>query len=237
MMGDRALLDTSRGRWLLVIAAPGEARAIAGALSVEVDETPWSITPIAERFDALVSGVGKANAAGAVAHALDPSRHAGVLSIGIGGALPDGMDGWRCAIGDVVCASESVFADEGVRTPTGFEDVASMGFPPIGDGVSIACDEHALKHVHALGDVVGPIATVSTCSGTIALAGDISSRTSALCEGMEGAAVGLAAKRVAGEDFPFLEMRVISNTTGDRGSQRWEIARALDRLGEVARVL
>ncbi|MEM8834401.1 MAG: futalosine hydrolase [Planctomycetota bacterium] len=236
-MSGAALLDTSRGRWLLAIAALGEVRAIARGLSVEIDESPWSCTAIGDRFDAVVTGVGKANAAGAVARVLDPSRHAGVLSIGIAGTLPDGAGGWRCEIGEVVCASASVFADEGVRTPTGFEDVASMGFPPIGDGVSIACDGAAIDRVRTVVDNVGPVATVSTCSGTDGLAADIASRTGALCEGMEGAAAGLAAKRVAGDAFPFLELRVISNTTGDRASQRWEIARAFDRLGALARVL
>ena len=46
---------------------------------------------------------------------------------------------------------------------------------------------------------------------------------------MEGAAVVHAARRL---DVPAIEVRAISNTTGDRDRQQWDIAAALTALGD-----
>jgi futalosine hydrolase len=69
----------------------------------------------------------------------------------------------------------------------------------------------------------GVIATVATCSGTDALAVEVERRTGAIAEAMEGAAVVHAALRLG---LPGGEVRVISNSTGDRAKQQWDIARA-----------
>ena len=53
---------------------------------------------------------------------------------------------------------------------------------------------------------------------------------------MEGVAAAVAAKRLA-PDLPVVELRVISNTTGDRDAQRWDLPRALAALSDLARVL
>jgi nucleoside phosphorylase len=45
---------------------------------------------------------------------------------------------------------------------------------------------------------------------------------------MEGAAVVHAARR---QRVPAIELRVISNTTGDREGQRWDLSAALTALG------
>ncbi|MCH7864601.1 MAG: futalosine hydrolase, partial [Proteobacteria bacterium] len=57
-------------------------------------------------------------------------------------------------------------------------------------------------------------------------------RTGALCEAMEGAAVVHAARR---KRVPGIELRSISNTTGDRSSQQWDLKRGLSALGIAAR--
>lgn len=127
-------------------------------------------------------------------------------------------------------ASSCVFADEGVETPDAFVDCAALGFP-IADvpGNAIPTDAAVCALLASVG-TVGPIATVSTCSGTDALAQRTAQRTLARVEAMEGAAVALVARRVG---VPMIEVRVVSNTTGDRAKQRWEIRAALERLGEV----
>jgi futalosine hydrolase len=55
-------------------------------------------------------------------------------------------------------------------------------------------------------------------------------RTGALVEAMEGAAAALVARRLG---VPMAEVRVISNTTGDRKAQRWEMSDALATLAQV----
>ncbi len=171
-----------------------------------------------------MTGISKANAAGAVARVIDPREHGAVLSLGVAGALP----GSDLNIADVVLSELSVFADEGLQVPEGFRDCAAMGYPlGPGGGSSAPMDGELLQALRPLADAAGPIATVSTCSGTDERARSVRGRTRAVAEAMEGAAVGLVAERVA---VRFGEVRVISNTTGDRDRQVWDLPRALEAL-------
>lgn len=216
------------GRALLALAAPAEARAALRALNVS-DEAAlkgWKLHALTDRLDLVVTGVSKANAAGAVARTLDPGRHAAVLSVGIAGALP----GSGLAIGSVVLADASLFADEGLLTPAGFQDCAAMGFPIGPGGIAVPAAEDLLPVLRPLADAHGPVATVSICSGTDAQAAAVQERTAALAEAMEGAAVGVAAARAG---VPFAEVRVISNTTGDRERQIWDLPGALRILSRL----
>lgn len=215
-------------RLLLVVAAPSEARAVAGDRALVI--LPWTTTAIAERVDLVLSGVGKANAAGATASALARGSYGAVINLGVCGTLP----GSSAAIGDVVLATRSVFADEGVELHAGgrWEPMAALGFPTAIDGDGVDASEELGGHLRARGAHHGVIATVSTCSGTDARASAVVARTAAIAEAMEGAAVLLAAARIG---IPAIELRVVSNSTGERSRQRWELKRALTVLGEVAR--
>lgn len=223
--------EAASKRWLLCVAAPREVRAVLDALgmgSLELPE-PWSLIRAADRFDLVRTGVGKSNAAGATARVLNPGVHAGVLSVGIAGVLP----GSGLELLDVVCATRSVFADEGIGSDSGFIPMDRAGFGAFPDGsMGIEHDEQVRGHLMAHCDAEGIIATVSWCSGSDACASGVVQRTGAICEAMEGASVALAARRID----PAIrtgELRVISNTTGDRGRQRWALDDSLERLGEV----
>lgn len=210
-------LDQLGARWLVVVATAKERDALG------------PLDPV--RFDPVVSGVGKSPVAAATARILDPARHAGVLSLGLAGAYPE--SGLR--VGDIVIADRVVLADEGSENPDGFRDLGAMGFGPIewacAPGV-IAALRQVLPSAR-----VGTIATVSTCSGTDARARAVASRTGAIAEAMEGAAVALAAGMVGGAGFPFAEVRAISNTTGDRPRQVWNVPAGFAALGRIAQVL
>ena len=86
-----------------------------------------------------------------------------------------------------------------------------------------------LDHLHSIG-VTGGIATVSTCSGTNERAQLIESQTNCICEAMEGAAVVHTANRLGAKA---IEIRAISNTTGNRDLQKWDIECALTTLGNA----
>ncbi|MGP1310739.1 MAG: futalosine hydrolase [Phycisphaerales bacterium] len=222
-------------RALVVVAVDAEANAFRRGLKVvEATHPRWTRTDLADRFDLVVSGVGKSNAAGATARALDPERHACALNLGIAGALPAPSP---LEIGRIVLATRSVLADEGMAAPDGFRSLAQMNFPPLpgpGDGMGVDADARLLAALTPHAHASAPIATVSTCSANDALARDIVVRTGAAAEAMEGAAVATAA-HVLG--VPFLEARAISNTTGDRADQRWDIRSALDALAAFASAL
>jgi futalosine hydrolase len=182
----------------------------------------------------VTSGVGRTNAAIATTRAiLEDGPFDALVSAGVAGSLP----GSDLSIGDIVIASSSIYFEEGLLAPDGFHDLTSMGFP-LGDfeGNAVPGDPGLLEQVGPLGRH-GPIATVGTCSGTDSAAEAVVGRTGAIAEAMEGAAV-----LHAGSAFgvPGLEVRAISNSTGDRDRQQWDLAlgvRALEnvfsRLGQI----
>ncbi|MGA1401122.1 MAG: futalosine hydrolase, partial [Phycisphaerales bacterium] len=197
------------GRIVAIVAVEAEAKALADVADAEI----------------VVAGIGRTNAAAATTRAiLEDAPIAAVVSIGIAGALPDSGLG----LGELAVASESVYVEEGLETPEGFGDMRALGFP-LGDfeGNRVPANDSLLAMCSALGRV-GPIATVATCSVTDRLAREVVRRTGAIAEAMEGAAVLHAARRLG---VAAIEIRAISNTTGDRPTQRWEIAKALGALG------
>jgi len=300
---------------LFVVAARPEAEAVLRGFGVaddgvlvSADRLGWRVVRVSDRVDVLVCGVGKSNAAGAVGWCLGRAGldgragadevgqlggarneagagWCGVVSFGIGGALPldggqersggGGEDaaGWGARIGDVVVGSASVYGDEGIVVPmggavggadvgaggegdgggggNGFLSCLEMGFALSGLPGDRALPGRAwLEALRPVADRVGVIATVSTCSGTDELAREIRRRTGGIVEGMEGASVGLTVASVSsllmdadgaggggGEGgrvgVGFAEVRVVSNTTGDRGRQVWDIGLGLRRLSEV----
>lgn len=221
-------------RVLIALAAEAEARAVRGALGMTAHtETggPWVLEKGPRGLDLVETGVGKAQAAGAVARVFDPRRHAGVLILGVAGALPGG----GADVGQAVLASRSLFGDEGMQTPDGFVPIDEMGFAAGVFGLSgLRPPEAWADRLGPMCDTAGAVATVSCCSASDERAATLARRTGAVAEAMEGAAVAAAVCRLARPAPAFAEIRVISNTTGDRNAQRWDLSGALDRLGTIA---
>ncbi|NRA57316.1 MAG: futalosine hydrolase [Phycisphaerales bacterium] len=217
--------------WLLTVAATAEAEAVLQGLGVDAPlPAEWHPFEASDRLVVVVTGIGKSNAAAATAGALGSRTFGAVLNLGIAGSLPVATP---LALGDTVIATRSIYADEGLVLPDGsFIGCSDMGFPlgPFDDW-GVRGDPSLLDKLAGLATVTAPIATVSTCSATDPLARTVVERTWAVAEAMEGAAVGHVAARLG---VPFLELRAVSNTTGDRGNQRWSIRLALDRVRELA---
>lgn len=200
---------TMARRILIVTAVSAEADAISLPGGVHI----------------VAGGIGRTNAAVATTTAiLTNGPFDLVISAGVAGSLPNS----GLSVGDVVVANACVYAEEGLVTPDGFQDMAAMGFS-LGDfsGNTVPVDAMLLDHLDAIG-VTGSIATVATCSGSDEQAQHIAVRTGCVCEAMEGAAVVHAA-RIAG--LPAIEIRAISNTTGNRDTQQWDLDLALSNLG------
>ncbi|MBL9141719.1 MAG: futalosine hydrolase [Phycisphaerae bacterium] len=208
------------GRHILVVTAVEAERMALGTACLT-----------AKHVHVEVGGIGRANAAATVAHALARVPYDTVISVGIAGALPaqsPPLEG--VALGTVVVASACVYAEEGIETPDGFLDMQGLGFP-LGDfdGNRVPVCPALLAHFAPIG-VVGDVATVATCSGTDARAQTVARRTGAIAEAMEGAAAVHAARRWGAAA---IEVRTISNTTGDRSSQRWDMSVGLKSLHAV----
>jgi futalosine hydrolase len=180
----------------------------------------------------LHCGVGKVSAALATEALLGFRKPAVVILFGCGGAYP----GSGMRIGDLALAREEIYGDEGVQTPAGFLDMLQLGFPlgETSDGPfynRLPLDPHLADSAratlkpsvaasgHSLID--GSFVTVSCCSGTNALSQALASRTGGICENMEGAAVAQVCRQ---HDVQLLELRGISNLTGDRDPAAWNMA-------------
>lgn len=252
MHGHTTQSPTIEPQTLLVVAAPKEAEAVMRAFNEQPAghhahapiPQEWRLHRLSETCTLVRSGIGKVNAAGAVLASLQSRPFRNVISIGIAGLLPQpGPDSpprsLTLALGDAVLATASIYADEGLATPETFLSTAQMGFPlgPFPDP-AVPATPDLLALLTPIAPAVGPVATVSTCSGADHLAASVVARTSAVAEAMEGAAVGHAVARwnqLAADRPPvrFAELRVVSNTTGDRPRQRWDLPLALERLTEL----
>lgn len=178
-------------------------------------------------------GVGKVAAALALQALLARRTPSCVLIFGVAGAYPERhRPGAGLAVGDLCLVREEWLADEGVAAAGGFSDLAQMGLGEIGPFAADAARTEAAARTIRVPIVRG--ATVSTCSGTDALSKAIAARTGADVETMEGAALALAC-RAAG--VPWVELRAISNRTGDRALGGWDLPRAVEALQAAVRRL
>ena len=189
-------------------------------------------------------GVGKANAAATTALLLDSLNPEAVLCFGCAGAYP----GSGLQIGDLILASEEIYGDEGAMTGGGFLDMEALGFPLAEAGgerwfnrfpgdPELLGRNHRLIAAQAGAErrvAVGPLVTVSTCSGSTALGHALERRTGGLGENMEGAAV---AQLCAGFGVPFFEVRGISNLVEERDLSRWRLALAATAAQQAIRAV
>ena len=173
----------------------------------------------------IAGGIGRVNAAiTTTISILTDGPFEWIINAGVAGSLPKS----NLQLGDVVVANKCVYAEEGLITSSGFKDMNEMGFS-LGDfeGNTVPVDPWMLERLKPVG-TEGSIATVATCSGTDEQADLIQNRTGCICEAMEGAAVVHTANRLGA---PAIEIRSISNTTGERDAQQWNIDLALSNLG------
>jgi futalosine hydrolase len=178
----------------------------------------------------LELGVGKVEAS------LRLSRHLAtvpppelVVNFGVAGVF----EGHGLDVGDVCVVSEETLADEGVVTDAGFEDLVALGLAASQRwSADAAWTQRVAK---ALGDVPRVRGTtVSTISGTDAVAAAYATRTGAAVESMEGAAVARVCEAYG---VPWVQVRSISNRVGERSRGGWDLRLAKARLHDAVRRL
>lgn len=157
-----------------------------------------------------------------------------VLLFGVAGAFPRAHrdSAPPVAVGELAIVSHDQLGDEGVETPDGFLDLGSMQLSDCGPFVSdprlakAAVEQLSAPLVHGV--------TVSSCSGTDASSQRISARCRADVESMEGAAVGFVCRQY---EVPMLQLRAVSNWTGDRDQGEWNLGAAIDVVQAAVRRL
>lgn len=178
--------------------------------------------------DAVI-GVGKAAAAMHTTRLLLTRRPDWLLLIGVCGAYPEsGLD-----VGALCLVGEDLLADEGVALPDGgFLGLEAMGLGEVGPFLADATRSRAAARLLAAPVVRG--ATVSTCSGDDARSCALAARSGAQVETMEGAAVLQVCRAF---EVPVVQLRCVSNRTGDRARAGWDLRGAIDRLQAAVRTL
>ncbi len=170
----------------------------------------------------LMTGVGAVRAAAATALALQNQPCAALLHVGVGGAYPaSGLP-----VGALVTAASECDPQSGILTPDGYRDLGGLGFPlttafPNRIVFDSPWADWVAQQVAPAPRL--PFATVHGCSGTNAAAEMMASRAEAAVENMEGLAVAWTAGRFG---VPYAALRAISNLTGDRDRQQWNLPAA-----------
>ncbi|MBV1858016.1 MAG: futalosine hydrolase [Nannocystaceae bacterium] len=174
-------------------------------------------------------GVGKVEATLALTRRLAAGRPDVVLNFGVAGVFP----GSGLEVGDVCLVTQETFADEGVVSEAGFEDLVSL---KLAERVLWSADKVWTQRVAGLLSDVPQVrgTTVSTISGTDALAQAYADRVHAEVETMEGAAVARVCEAFG---VPWVQVRSISNRVGDRARGGWDIGLAKTRLHAAVRLL
>ncbi len=194
--------------WLPACAAAAEADGLAGR-------------------GVAVLGVGKAALASALTEAIVRSAPRGVLLFGVAGAFrKSGLQ-----VGEVCVVGTDTFGDEGVLHPGGFTSVAELNLGPVGPFATANVAQQVAERLGCR-SVAG--VTVSTCSGTDAAADILRLRSGADVETMEGAAAAMVCARFG---MPFVQLRAISNFTGDRDRGQWDLTAAVAAVGVAVRSL
>lgn len=173
-------------------------------------------------------GIGQVNMAMQLTRLLSEHTPLAVLLCGCGGSYPDS----GLQIGDLALAEREIFGDLGVATANDFIPLDQLDLPqnlhlaPITQQ-SIPLNADLLEWAQEIipDAIRGSFVTVNSCSGYSDLSTALQQRTGGICENMEGAA---AAQVCAAFKIPLLELRGISNPTGTRDPQQWDIARGTE---------
>ena len=196
---------------LICVATPFEGESLRRRLGSRAD------------VRVIDTGVGVVNAAHAATVAILTDRPDRIIVCGVGGAYPaSGL-----AIGDVVSAEVEIYGDLGAQSPTGFLDMADLGFPVVA-GPAPLFNELPLTVFPTT--MRGRFVTVSTCTGSDAVARALEARTGGAVESMEGAAVVHVAHL---HGIAVGEVRGISNLVTNRDKSAWKLREAADAAQSV----
>jgi len=168
-----------------------------------------------ELSQSVLLGVGKVEATLALTRRLSAETPDVVINFGVAGAFP----GAGLEVGDVCLVTQETFADEGLVTKEGFEDLVAL---KLADRASWSADDAWTQRVAALLGEVPQVrgTTVSTISGTDALAQAYADRVQPAVETMEGAAVARVCEAFA---VPWVQLRSVSNRVGERSRGGWDL--------------
>ncbi len=173
------------------------------------------------KAELLIGGIGQLQTAWSLTRRLQNLKPALVIQAGIGG-YPI-----REAIGEVFAIGSERIADLGLLGKTGFSDMFEMGL------------DKPDRFPFSGGKLVNPYVGLLELSGLPVAEGvtvneiksdslpDVQRNPLPVVESMEGAALHYVCLM---EKIPFLQIRAVSNVTGERDKSRWKIKEAISNL-------
>ncbi len=179
------------------------------------------------QLDFLITGIGSLNATYALMKHLQVKKPDVIIMAGIAGAFTN-----KIKLGDVVVVKEEALADLGVQEKDGYKDVfdlkllAANQFPfskkKLVNPFTTLMERTLLPKVNSV--------TVNQITVSKKTAELYSKKYKASIENMEGAALHLVCIK---ENIPFVQIRSISNYTGERNKKKWLLKEAVKNLNTV----
>lgn len=222
----------------ILAAVPLETQRLRQQLeapqTARIDQLTTISGRLAEREIIIAhSGIGQVNMALAAHALLRQCQSRQVVLIGCGGSYP----GSGLSNGDLVLASSECYGDLGVETDDDF-----LYLDKIGNKEQAITARKVHKTFEFKKDVImttaqtvpeamiGPVVTVNCCSGTRSLSDKLQQRTNGICENMEGAAAAQVCQELGRN---LIELRGISNPTGTRDPQQWDLHKGVERAQQA----
>lgn len=173
--------------------------------------------------DLLISGVGSVHTCFNLLKRLGKDKPDLVIGAGVGGFFSI-----QQPLGQVFKIRSEVFADLGVQESKGWADIFDLGLQ---DGNTFPYQKGRLVNPDQWPEVDLPVAdgcTVNEITTNPGKIDQIIKNYGAQIESMEGAALHYVCLQ---EKVPFLHLRAVSNTVGERDKQRWKMQEAIRNLG------
>lgn len=174
------------------------------------------------------SGIGLVNMAILTSQILNQYKPDFVVLVGCGGSYPNS----GLSNGEIVLADCEIYGDLGVETDDEFLLLTGIASKSNNFNLRDVQQKFTFNKniidfiVKSIPEItVGPFVSVNCCSGTPELSQKMEQRTNGLCENMEGAA---AAQLCAEANIPMIELRGISNPTGTRDPEQWDLLKGTE---------
>jgi futalosine nucleosidase len=175
------------------------------------------------QFEILITGIGSMSTAYWVTKAITKRKPDYMIQAGIAGSFSP-----QHPPGSLVMVREEICGDLGVEENSAFKDIFDMGLPQITtpytgrELVNIYIEKfksHQLPCVKAI--------TINEISTRVERIQQLQQKYAPVVESMEGAAFHYVALM---EKIPFMQLRAISNTVGERDKTKWKMKEAIDKL-------
>ena len=176
-------------------------------------------------IDILVTGAGLMATAAILSRQINLKRPGLAIQAGVAGGF-----GKKITPGEVVVVTKDRVADQGVMEINEFKDVFDLGLAALNKFPYRAgwLENRQRKLIRQTKlKAVAAISVNQVSTGK--LAGIFADKYDAAIESMEGAAFHFVC---LSEKIPFLQLRAVSNSVGERNKEKWELLTAIRNLNE-----